>query len=133
MRLERIASICCTVIGAMFLAACAAQTGTPAPAVQARLAPQPLQPAPAPESLTGVAPEKVRAALGRPAFKRTEPGAEIWQYGAPGCRLFVYFYEEANGLASAHLDARQSTGGSADLTTCLAEVAQAVPTGTIAR
>lgn len=133
MWLKRVSSVCSAVIGAAFLAACAVQTGTPAPATQARLAPQSLPPAPVPESLTGVGPEKVRAVLGSPAFRRTEPGAEIWQYGAPGCRLFVYFYEEANGLASAHLDARQSAGGSADLTACLSEVVQAAPTGAIVR
>jgi hypothetical protein len=77
-----------------------------------------------PESLLGVAPQALSARLGPPSFKRTEPDAEVWQYGGAGCSLFVYFYKTGGGgLASAFVDARKTTGGAADASACLAEVA----------
>lgn len=76
-----------------------------------------------PQSLLGVAPSALSARLGEPAFKRTEPGAEVWQYGGKACALFVYFYKTGSGaLSSAYVDARRNTGGAADASACLAEV-----------
>ncbi|HEY4344056.1 MAG TPA: hypothetical protein VGN05_06915 [Parvibaculum sp.] len=77
-----------------------------------------------PESLLGVAPSALSARLGAPSFKRTEPDAEVWQYGGAGCALFVYFYKtDKGGLASTYVDARKTTGGAADASSCLADVA----------
>lgn len=76
-----------------------------------------------PQSLLGVAPSALTARLGEPAFKRTEPGAEVWQYGGNACALFVYFYKTSGGaLSSAYVDARRNAGGAADASSCLAEV-----------
>ncbi|MCE9648105.1 MAG: hypothetical protein K8R18_00645 [Parvibaculum sp.] len=90
-----------------------------------------VEPAPAigegpltPQGLLGVAPQALSARLGPPSFRRTEPDAEVWQYGGAGCSLFVYFYKAGGGgLASAYVDARKTTGGAADASACLADVA----------
>ncbi len=77
-----------------------------------------------PKSLLGVAPSALSARLGTPSFKRAEPDAEGWQYGGEGCSLFVYFYKRSSGaLASTFVDARKRSGGAADASSCLAEVA----------
>lgn len=76
-----------------------------------------------PQSLLGVAPSALSARLGEPAFKRTEPGAEVWQYGGNACALFVYFYKTDGGaLSSAYVDARRNAGGAANAASCIAEV-----------
>ncbi len=76
-----------------------------------------------PDALVGVAPSAISARLGEPDFRRTEPQAEIWQYGGGDCSLFVYFYAAENGvLGSRHVDARKSEGGAANKEACLAAV-----------
>lgn len=76
-----------------------------------------------PKSLLGVAPSALSVRLGRPAFRRTEPNAEVWQYSGHNCALFVYFYKTSSGgLASTYVDARKELGGPADATACLADV-----------
>ena len=77
-----------------------------------------------PDSLTGLAPATLETRLGKPDFRRKEPGSEIWQYGAAGCSLFVYFYPDDQGaMGSAYVDARKKEGGSTDKQSCLDEVA----------
>tara|TARA_R110000868_G_scaffold2809_15_gene19425 strand:+ start:691 stop:1092 length:402 start_codon:yes stop_codon:yes gene_type:complete len=79
-----------------------------------------------PQSLLGVAPSALSSRLGAPAFKRAEPGAEVWQYSGGDCALFVYFYKTGSGaLASAYVDARKSQGGSTDTASCLSHVLSA--------
>ena len=49
--------------------------------------------APASASLAGMAGDTLRSLWGEPTLKRTEPGAEMWQYGGTGgCTLIVYLY-----------------------------------------
>ena len=77
-----------------------------------------------PDLLVGVAPALLEQRLGKPDFRRTEPGSEIWQYGGGGCSLFVYFYPDDQGkMGSAYVDARRREGGSADKQSCIDEVA----------
>ncbi len=79
-----------------------------------------------PQSLLGVAPSALSSRLGAPAFKRAEPGAEVWQYSGGDCALFVYFYKTGSGaLASAYVDARKSQGGATDTASCLSRVMSA--------
>lgn len=100
------------------LSACAAP-GAPARGVSPSLGSGPLTP----DALVGVAPSAISARLGEPDFRRTEPQAEIWQYGGGDCSLFVYFYEADTGaLGSRHVDARKAEGGAADKKACLAAV-----------
>lgn len=81
-----------------------------------------------PQSLLGVAPSALSARLGEPSFRRTEPGAEVWQYGGEACALFVYFYKTRSGaLSSAYVDARRNAGGAADASSCLAEISAKHP------
>lgn len=76
-----------------------------------------------PASLLGVAPSALSTRLGEPAFKRTEPQAEVWQYAGQACSLFIYFYKTGSGaLASSYVDARKTLGGPADPAACLGEV-----------
>ncbi len=76
-----------------------------------------------PNSLLDVAPAALSMRLGPPAFKRTEPDAEVWQYAGGNCALFVYFYKATNGaLASTYVDARKTLGGPTDTSACLADV-----------
>jgi hypothetical protein len=40
----------------------------------------------------------LRAAWGEPSMKRTETGAELWQYGGNSCTLLVYLYPGAGDV-----------------------------------
>lgn len=114
------AGILLAVLPLLALGACAAPGGAgtyggPSPS----LGTGPLTPA----SLVGVAPSAISARLGAPDFRRTEPQAEIWQYGGNDCSLFVYFYKTDGGaLGSRYVDARKIEGGAADRNACLASV-----------
>ncbi|MDR3498160.1 MAG: hypothetical protein P4L72_02905 [Parvibaculum sp.] len=107
----------------LLAAACSTRPSTSA-ILASTTPPSDVRPGPlTPDSLVGVAPEALTARLGVPSFKRTEPGAQVWQYGGEGCSLFIYFYKNAGGaLTSAYVDARRSAGGSADASACLAAV-----------
>ncbi len=71
------------------------------------------------QALIGAAPTAISARLGAPDFRRTEPSAEIWQYGGQDCSLFLYFYGQEG---ARHVDARRLQGGPADKDQCLASV-----------
>jgi hypothetical protein len=78
-------------------------------------APQATNIAPAASTgLIGMTGEALRAAWGDPALKRTETGAEMWQYGGQGnCTLLVYLYANASSvMAVTHAEA--VPGGSAE-------------------
>jgi hypothetical protein len=107
----------------LFAAACATKPSTAA-ILASTTPPSDMRPGPlTPDNLVGVAPEALTARIGVPSFKRSEPGAEVWQYGGEGCSLFVYFYRNAGGaLTSTYVDARERGGGAADASACLAEV-----------
>ena len=116
------------------LAACAgpqatisAKSGPSKPAVIAApsIAVMRLPSPPIASSLVNVSPIVLTEKLGAPRFKRTEPSAEIWRYGAEGCLLLIFLYEDPSGLRSTHLDARKASGGPADLNACLASVSNA--------
>ena len=111
------AKIFIALLPALALAACAA------PAASGRASPS-LGPGPVtPNSLIGVAPAAISARLGQPDFRRTEPQAEIWQYGGGDCSLFVYFYKGDGGaLGARYVDARKAQGGAADKSACLSSV-----------
>jgi len=94
---------------------------TPAPSIAVVRLPSP----PIASSLVNVSPTALTNKLGAPQFRRTEPSAEIWRYGADGCLLLVFLYEDQAGLRSTHLDARKATGGPTDLNACLASVSNA--------
>jgi hypothetical protein len=70
--------------------------------------------------IVGMASETLRAAWGEPSLKRTEAGAEMWQYGGRGsCTLLVYFYADAsNVMTVAHAEAVPGGSDEAALATC---------------
>jgi len=79
------------------------------------IAPPPAAAVPATETARGTASngvvgmtgEALRAAWGEPQLKRTETGAEMWQYGGRGnCTLLVYVYANAsNVMTVTHAEA----------------------------
>ena len=71
------------------------------------------------QALSGAAPSAISARIGAPDFRRTEPSAEIWQYGGENCSLFLYFYGEEG---ARHIDARKLEGGATDKEACLASI-----------
>ncbi|MBX3506380.1 MAG: hypothetical protein KF895_12945 [Parvibaculum sp.] len=97
----------------LVLAACAAPQGGMPRAASLGSGPLTAQ------SLIGAAPAAISARLGAPDFRRTEPSAEIWQYGGRDCSLFLYFYGEEG---ARHVDARKLEGGATDKDQCLASV-----------
>ena len=122
----------------LLLAACAAPQATisakpdptkPAVTAAPSIAVVRLPSPPVASSLVNVSPTALTSKLGAPHFRRTEPSAEIWRYGADGCLLLVFLYEDQTGLRSTHLDARKATGGPTDLNACLASVSNAYHSG----
>ena len=76
-------------------------------------------------ALQGQEPEAVISALGEPALRRREGGAEIWLYQAPDCRLDLVFYPEASRLVLAHAAARASGARRLTESACMEAVARA--------
>jgi hypothetical protein len=70
--------------------------------------------------IVGMASETLRATWGEPSLKRTEAGAEMWQYGGRGnCTLLVYFYANgSNVMTVAHAEAVPGGSDEAALATC---------------
>lgn len=102
------------------LAACAADDGiappntpqaaTPAHTQTARIPPQP---APAPEikvpkpaDIIGSSSSMLVKELGSATLVRTDIGAEIWQYKAKDCVLFLFLYPGESEMAVRHIDFR---------------------------
>lgn len=76
------------------------------------------------QALVGATPGAISARLGEPHFRRSEPSAEIWQYGGRDCSLFIYFYDVKENTPNArYVDARKPEGGAADKEACLASIA----------
>lgn len=95
------------VVGALTLAGCqtlSSVVGSGSDAKPEAIAPAAPAPAAAPAnaSMMGMTGEALRSLWGEPTLKRTEPGAEMWQYGGTGgCTLLVYLYADAVAHAEA--------------------------------
>ena len=88
-------------------------------------APPPAAPTQAPAlastgGLVGMSVETLRAAWGEPSMKRTETGAELWQYGGQGnCTLLVYFYANAASVMTVtHAEAVPGGSDEASIAAC---------------
>lgn len=70
--------------------------------------------------IVGMTSETLRAAWGEPSLKRTETGAEMWQYGGRGnCTLLVYFYANASSVMTVtHAEAVPGGADEAALSNC---------------
>ncbi len=67
--------------------------------------------APAPEALIGFKPVQLSETFGTASLVRRDLGAEIWQYRARECVLFLFLYtksatETPNALSVHHIDVR---------------------------
>lgn len=58
------------------------------------------------EKLMGLGKDQALALLGAPSFKRSENGAEVWQYAQGGCVLNVFLFEKPPepGIRVQYLD-----------------------------
>jgi len=87
-----------------------AETSQPATQTAARTGGQ----IPANGTLAGMSADNLRSLWGEPTLKRTEPGAELWQYGGTGgCTLLIYLYPGA-GEAMTVSRAEALPGGADD-------------------
>lgn len=96
------------------LAACA-ETLAPPPVTG--LAPLP------PGGLKGFTAAEIPGFLGEPSLKRSEPPAEIWQYAARDCLLYLFLYREDAGMTVRHWDARDRRRRPYSPDSCAARVA----------
>jgi len=67
--------------------------------------------APAPEALIGLKPVELSETFGAASLVRRDRGAEIWQYRARECVLFLFLYtksvtDTSDGLRVRHIDVR---------------------------
>lgn len=69
--------------------------------------------------LMGMTTDGLRAAWGEPSLKRSEAGAELWQYGGSSCTLLVYFYPDpSNALTVSHAEALPGGSDEAAVAAC---------------
>lgn len=89
----------------------------PPPSAQAPAAPAATA---ASNGIVGMTGDALRAAWGEPSLKRSEAGAEMWQYGGHGtCTLLVYFYANAsNVMAVTHAEAVPGGADDAAVANC---------------
>jgi len=88
---------------AFVLSACAAPTKKPVVSERAKIIA---------DELLGKRTPWVSEHLGQPFFKRTEGGAELWQYKTAECVLNIFIYEDFEGgqRRVLHFDARDLKG-----------------------
>lgn len=96
---------------------------SPAPPVAAPPAPAVTAAPTAPTRATGMigmTGDALRDAWGEPSLKRTENGAELWQYGSGRtCTLLVYLYPSAaSAMAVSHAEALPGGTDEAALAAC---------------
>ncbi|TNE39294.1 MAG: hypothetical protein EP347_04950 [Alphaproteobacteria bacterium] len=62
--------------------------------------------------------------LGEPSLKRTEAGAELWQYQSSSCVALFYLYEEEGAMKVSYYDARPRTDRYGDISEelCMKEI-----------
>ena len=70
--------------------------------------------------MVGMTGDALRDAWGEPSIKRTENGAELWQYGSGrSCTLLVYLYpNSSSAMAVSHAEALPGGTDEAALATC---------------
>jgi hypothetical protein len=81
------------------------------PASQANLGPSQYAnvQVPARSEILGQSTTYLSSLLGAPSLKRTELGAELWQYQSASCVALFYLYETAGSFKVNHYDARPRT------------------------
>ncbi|PWR20684.1 hypothetical protein DES42_107259 [Zavarzinia compransoris] len=76
-----------------------------------------LQPLP-PSGLVGMAGSELPQYLGPPSLRRHEGAAEIWQYAAPECLLYLFLYLDQGRPVIRHAEARDRRRRPADVAGC---------------
>lgn len=75
-----------------------------------------------PGGLVGLTGPELPLLLGTPAMRRSEPPAEIWQYAARDCLLYIFLYLDDKILTVRHADARDRRGQPAEVNACAGRV-----------
>jgi hypothetical protein len=63
-------------------------------------------------------------AFGPPQMVRTEPPAEVWQYGGFDCVVDFYLYDSDGAMRVAYVEARDMRAGSAPTERCVKSLLQ---------
>lgn len=71
-----------------------------------------------PAGLIGMAGPDVPRYLGQPSLRRHEGAAEIWQYAAPDCVLYLFLYRDQGRQVIRHADARNRRRQPIDVGAC---------------
>lgn len=66
----------------------------------------------------------LKSLIGEPSLKRTEQGAELWQYQSASCVALFYLYESEGRFTVTHYDARARNNdfGQVSEDLCLKEI-----------
>lgn len=94
---------------------------------------RPVAPTLPPGGLVGLTGPELPLLLGTPAMRRSEPPAEIWQYAARDCLLYVFLYLGDERLTVRHVDARDRRGQATDVQACAGQVGAEAAARAIAR
>jgi hypothetical protein len=94
------------------------------PVIEQALRTPPEVKAPKPDELIGLGGGGIVKAFGPASLKRRDLGAEIWQYRADTCVLFLFLYPEAGKSVVRHIEAR---GAAPE--TCIRAVVRAAQSG----
>ncbi|MFD2232743.1 hypothetical protein [Phaeospirillum tilakii] len=109
----------------LLVAACAGPSGPGAGGGPAAVAPVPSgRPAPGSlEALNGVQAAELERRFGAPAFRHSDPPAEVWQYRSRVCTLDLFLYRQPGvPLTVAHATVRGPGGASIGEADCLRAV-----------
>lgn len=95
----------------------APQAPDTSPSAPAQVALAKPKPAPAPEprmtlgDLIGLNEGQLTESLGRPAFKRVDDPAALWQYRGTRCILDLFLYADGPAYRVTHVEVRRRGGG----------------------
>ena len=76
-----------------------------------------------PEDLEGTPPSNVRALLGEPELRRTEPPAEVWQYRTDRCVADIYLRQEGAAQRVVYIETRSPNAATVPAAGCLQDIA----------
>ena len=100
-----------TLLLGLGLCACSAAPPAAQQSAPALTAAAPMQPAtmrrPILPALAGLSAAEVVGLFGEPAFRRTEPPAELWQYRSADCVLDLFLYSDPSGMRVLHSETRE--------------------------
>jgi len=67
----------------------------------------------------GLGADALVAAMGEPAFKRTDGDSQMWRYSGASCRAFFFLYPDSGKLSVRHIETLPHREGAAADAGCL--------------